>query len=393
MAPLIQTRYPRDAKPPKFLECPFHKYNSIRFFTCGSQPLERMACLWKHFELEHSPRVKPPPWTCPRCREDYNQEQRSWHDQLECDRAGPGESGILLDSELIQYKAATARQGAEISWYKVWELLYPKLERPRTHLVEIAVPYLIAKAETDVLREDYQGLVLRNIYVSYNTPSSGNNRSRNSPPYVSRPARIQPPNTQVGSSQYQGGQRQSPRPPAPKPLSAPSKYQAQLQHVNSQQLPRQGPSLQSLQNETQSQQQHVQPQQALPRAPPSHIAAFGKQHVTQHAPQPQAPHPRLPGDGTLGHPIHRNDPPLPRKTPIESHGTTASSIGRQSLDFSQPQVQEYSPRNEIDIFSDPPWGPDNLDIPGIKKEYVEEEPRLEEVSVEDKMDLFDSSKH
>ncbi|KAF5643977.1 hypothetical protein F25303_6152 [Fusarium sp. NRRL 25303] len=245
------------------------------------------------------------------------------------------------------------------------------MEKPRTHLVEIAIPYLEAKTRTawlDLVQAGSQGVVLETIYATYK--SSGEDGPGTSQQDVSRPAPAPHPNTQFGSGEYQG-----------------------QQDTNSQQLPRQDPSLQSPQNETQSQQQRVQPQQALHQTSHSHIAAFGRQHVTQHAPQPQAPRPRPPGHGNLGHPILPNDSPQPSMTPIDSLGTPVSSIGQQSFDTPQSQPEEYSPRNEFSMSLDSPLVFVSSDVAGIQEEYVAQQPRREENTAEDLMDLLNCSKH
>ncbi|KAF4494799.1 hypothetical protein FAGAP_9074 [Fusarium agapanthi] len=258
------------------------------------------------------------------------------------------------------------------------------MERPRTRFLETAVSYLTAKAQIAVLNADYQALVLRNIYVSDDTPSRGDNGSRTSQPYVSGTALILSPNIQFGSSEYQGRQHQAPRAP---PFN---EYQGQQQYVNSQQwqqLPRQDPGLQALQNVTQSQQQRVKPQHAFPQAPHSQPPDNGtlaqQQQVTQHAPPPQAPHLQLaqnshqsqdlqqsqqsraeptPNDSTQtssyqqppssSSPQVLCDSPQPNMTPAEALITPPSSIGQQNLDNTQPQPQENPTRNELGIFLD-----------------------------------------
>ncbi|RBA13651.1 hypothetical protein FPRO05_02444 [Fusarium proliferatum] len=236
------------------------------------------------------------------------------------------------------------------------------MERPRTHLVEIAIPYLEAKTRTawlDLVQAGSQGVVLETIYATYK--SSGEDGPGTSQLDVSRPAPAPHPNTQFCSGEYQG-----------------------QQDTNSQQIPRQDPSLQSPQNETQSQQQRVQPQQAMPRAAHSHIAAFGKQHVTGHAPQLQLPRPQLPGHGTLGHPKLPNDSPQPSMTPIGRLGTPVSSIGQQSFDIPQFQPEEYTPGNPGNEFSmslDSPLGSVSSDVAGIQEEYVAQHPDSPHVSV------------
>ncbi|VTT56564.1 unnamed protein product [Fusarium fujikuroi] len=239
------------------------------------------------------------------------------------------------------------------------EYLYPNMERPRTHLVEIAIPYLEAKTRTvwlDLVQAGSQRVVLETIYATYK--SSGEDGPETSQQDVSRPAPAPHPNTQFCSGEYQG-----------------------QQDTNSQQIPRQDPSLQSPQNETQSQQQRVQPQQAMPRAAHSHIAAFGKQHVTRHAPQLQTPRPQLPDHGALGHPKLPNDSPQPSMTPIERLGTPVSSIGQQSFDTPQFQLEEYSPKNEFSMSLDSPLGSVSSDVAGIQEEYVAQHPDSPHVSV------------
>ncbi|KAF5574930.1 uncharacterized protein FSUBG_13990 [Fusarium subglutinans] len=232
------------------------------------------------------------------------------------------------------------------------------MERPRTRYLEIAVPYLTAKAQNTVLNANYHAFLLRNIYLSHNTPSSGDNRSRTSKPYVSEPAPTLPPRHFIGSAYEAQRQHANFVPVPPTVRFVEGNHQAIQQNPISQQPPRRDSNLQAPQNETQSPKQRVKPQQALPQAPHSQPPYNGtlaqQQQVTQYAPPPQAPYPQLPGDGTLRHPMQLNHSPQPCMTPMEFLSTPASSISQQRFDTSQPQPQRYPTETRFGIFSDPP---------------------------------------
>ncbi|KAK2484066.1 hypothetical protein H9L39_05858 [Fusarium oxysporum f. sp. albedinis] len=185
MAPLNEPRFPRTATPQSFLECPFHKYNSIQFYLCSDKPLRGMSCLWDHLRSKHLAYTNSTPWTCPNCREEiYDHKQDSHHDLSKCVTTSPGESGILLDSELQQYLDSTIGRKPEAAW-------------PRTQFLEIAVPYLTAKARTTPLDTGYQTLILDTIYATYNSMSNDAPQEDGTQPsqqYTAKPWPIIPPN-------------------------------------------------------------------------------------------------------------------------------------------------------------------------------------------------------
>ncbi|KAG5746612.1 hypothetical protein H9Q72_011997 [Fusarium xylarioides] len=212
------------------------------------------------------------------------------------------------------------------------------MERPRTHLVEVAVSYLTAKAQATPHPTGFLALPIDAIYAidmssgEYGLETSQQDASRFSPT-VHHPQNMQ--------FSYSG-------------------YQPQQQQINFQQLPRQGPSLHAPQNETQSQQQCVGPQQAPQQAPHSHLLAFGtpdqhwqQQHLgTQHVPQPQASYLQPPW--SYGQ-QQFSDLPQPDMTSMDNSSMPARSINHQSLDTPNPQPQGYSTWNGLDISSDSPW--------------------------------------
>ncbi|KAF5562989.1 hypothetical protein FPHYL_5414 [Fusarium phyllophilum] len=208
--------------------------------------------------------------------------------------------------------------------------------RPRTHLVEVAVSYLTAKAQATPHPTGFLALPIDAIYAidmssgEYGLETSQQDASRFSPTVH------HPQNMQLS---YSG-------------------YQPQQQQINFQQLP--GPSLHAPQNETQSQQQRVSPQQALQQAPHSHLPAFGtafgtpdqhwQQHQgTQHVPQPQASYLQPPWSYSQQ---LFSDLPQPDTTAVDISSMPAGSINQQSLDTPNPQPQGYSTWNELDISSD-----------------------------------------
>ncbi|KAH7226818.1 hypothetical protein BKA60DRAFT_659540 [Fusarium oxysporum] len=309
MAPLNEPRFPRTANPQSFLECPFHKYNSIQFYLCSDKPLRGMSCLWDHLRSKHLAYTNSSPWTCPNCREEiYDHKQDSHHDSSKCVTTSPGESGILLDSELQQYLDSTIGRKPEAAW-------------PRTQFVEIAVPYLTAKARTTPLDTGYQTLILDTIYATYNSMSND----------ASQEGGAQP------SQQYTA---------KPWPIISPNPY------------------LQFPYNGTQAQWQYlVSPQQALPQS--SHLQVAQSNHQSQDLQQPQQSHAEpTPNNYTqtssYQQPPYSSSPQLlcdssqPDMTPAEDPSTPASSIRQQSLDTTQPQPQEHPTRNEFGISLDSP---------------------------------------
>ncbi|KAH7211591.1 hypothetical protein DER44DRAFT_807556 [Fusarium oxysporum] len=303
MAPLNEPRFPRTTNPRSFLECPFHKYNSIQFYLCTDKPLKGMSCLWDHLRSKHLAYSNSTPWTCPNCREEiYEIKPYSRHNPSKCVTTGPGESGILLDSELQQYLDSTIGRKPEAAW-------------PRTQYVEIAVPYLTAKARTTPLDTGYQTLILDTIYATYNSMSSDEDGTQTSQQYTAKPWPIIPPNPHL----------QFP-------------YNAQWQYL-------------------------VSPQQALPQSSP--LQAAQSNHQSQDLQQPQQSHAEpTPNDYTqtssYQQPPYSSSPQLlcdssqPDMTPAEDPSTPASSIRQQSLDTTQPQPQEHLRRNEFGISLDSP---------------------------------------
>ncbi|KAF5681676.1 hypothetical protein FCIRC_5401 [Fusarium circinatum] len=222
------------------------------------------------------------------------------------------------------------------------------MERPRTRFVEIAVPYLTAKAQTTVLDANHHALLLRNIYLSHDTPSSGDDRSRNT---------ILP--MQFIGSEYEAQLQHANFLPVPPVVQfVEDKHEAKQQTPTSQQPSRWDPGLQAPQNVTQSQQQRVNSQLVLPQAPHSqphdNVTLVQQPQVTQYAPPPQASYLQLPGDGTLDHPMQLSNSPQPCMTHMEFLRTPASSISQQSLDTTQPQTQKYPIGTELGISSDSP---------------------------------------
>ncbi|KAF5710527.1 hypothetical protein FMUND_9450 [Fusarium mundagurra] len=323
MGSLSQPRFPRNGGALKFLECPFHKYNSIQFFKCAGQPLMTMRCVWDHLKSMHLASARPNTWTCHKCREDIiDEEGNTRHNVFQCVKTDAGESGILLVSELKQYREAARCQRPEIAWHNLYSSIYPNTETPRTHLVEIAVPYLTAKAQATRHPTGYWTLPYDTIYAT--AMSSGEYGLETSQQAASSSSSTvhHPPNMQLP---YSG-------------------YQAQQQQMNFQQLPRQSPSLYAPQNDTQSQQQRVNPQQALQQAPHSHLPAFGTPN-----PQPQ-------GSSTMNGFSISHDSPWPDTMSGDSPNTQLRSLGQQNLDIAQPQ-QEEDPRVNWQLWRN--FNPDN----------------------------------
>ncbi|KAF5678863.1 hypothetical protein FDENT_8858 [Fusarium denticulatum] len=309
------------------------------------------------------------------------------------------------------------------------------MERPRTRFVEIAVPYLTAKARIAPLNVGSQDLVLDTIYRTHYSTSNDLN--------VARPAPTVPCDTQFVSSFYQDGVQVAKHQPVlvfPDQRFVDSKYVAKLRNANSQQLPRLDSSLQATQNEAQSHRQRKRRRQALPEAPHPQLDDNGtlahQQQVTQYASPLQAPN-LQPAQTShqsqnLGQPQQSRADPTPnnwtqssfyqqppcnaslrqlynssgpsitrssqfRITPVDASGMPVSSIRHQDLDTPNPQPQGYSTRNEFGIFSNSSqsnivpaedtsivtgsMGQQNMDV---------SQPQHEEDSLDDVLDLSQS---
>ncbi|KAF5558261.1 hypothetical protein FNAPI_5132 [Fusarium napiforme] len=282
-----------------------------------------MTDLYIHIESCHHPYFRNSPVTCTKCREDLSTDKNGAphaHDQSQCVRTTAGESGIMLVSELKRCRQDNVGRHAEKAW---------------THFVEIAVPYLTAKARIAPLNTGSLDLVLDSIYrIHYSTKNDGD-RPPTSQLNIAGPAPTVPYGTQSGSSLYQDGVQVAQYQPVPR-----------VRNANSQQLPRQDSNLQATQNEARSGKKRKKSQQALPQAAHSQLNGNGtlthQEQVNQYAPQPQASHLQLAQTSHV--------------TTVDVSGMQGSSINQHSLDI--PQSQGYSTSNGFDI--SPNWLQSNI---------------------------------
>lgn len=121
MAPLNHPRYSPITNPPSYLECPFHKYDSIKFHSCANRPFSTLSDWLEHLRSEHrAAHADQVPWTCPICRKEINEDRlNTQHNHPQCVKTRAGESGILLNFEMAKCLGNTKGQSPETVWYKV----------------------------------------------------------------------------------------------------------------------------------------------------------------------------------------------------------------------------------------------------------------------------------
>ncbi|KAH7178740.1 hypothetical protein DER46DRAFT_570359 [Fusarium sp. MPI-SDFR-AT-0072] len=216
------------------------------------------------------------------------------HDPSKCVTTSPRESGILLDSELQQYLDSTIVRKPEAAW-------------PRAQLVEIAVPYLTAKARTTPLDTGYQTLILDTIYATYYS-------MRND------------------ASQEDGAQ------PSQHSLITELKLSGNASPVSSKLYCR--PLVNSflimklkLSDNTSQSHDLQQPQQSHAEPTPNNYT-----QTSSYQQPPYSSSPQLLCDSSQ-----------PDMTPAEDPSTPASSIKQQSLDTTQPQHEEHSTTDWLDF--------------------------------------------
>jgi len=118
--------------------CPFYRLNSVKYGECGKYTLQDPRYVKQHLVRAHfSPKIH-----CPVCGKDWPPERRveliSHIRRQSCETRDFKSFGILREHQkqsVLDLKSRKGEADPETMWFRMWDLLFPDVARPKANLV------------------------------------------------------------------------------------------------------------------------------------------------------------------------------------------------------------------------------------------------------------------